>query len=594
RLAGSNPGRVRSWLAESLGVSLAAQAATLPVILLDFGRLSLVSPVVNVLVAPFVAPAMAASAVALAGGLAAAAGLPALVATIVGLPAWFLLGVIIGIVRAGAGLPFASVGLDPPVNLVAAVAAAVAVGVTARWAGRRARGHPAMPPHGAQATATGANATAGAATPPTAGSPSTAEGSRSSARPTRHAGPRALRIVGLLVASALVAVIVAGAHRPDGATRITVMDVGQGDAILIEGGHGGRLLVDGGPDPGRLLVDLDERLPPWDRRIDAVVLTHPHEDHVAGLVALLAHERVGRVFESGLAGPGPGYAAWESELAETNTGQPTRWALATGDTLDVDDVHLRVLWPDPGSLPSHLANDGSAINNESIVLLGEVEGHRFLLTGDMEQDVDPVLIARGLPTVDVLKVAHHGSRTATTQPLLDALRPRIAAISVGAGNSYGHPAAATLERLGAVAGTVLRTDLDGSITITFDGAAVRVQRSGGRRAAWAETASDAAPMVEREAPGPATTLPPPVPRAATTMLPHPAANAGTHDLSRYHRPDDGPVPGGGGPAAPVPRSPGLAPAALARRRRGRGVARPADRRAPATRSGAGRDGRAPP
>ncbi len=118
--------------------------------------------------------------------------------------------------------------------------------------------------------------------------------------------------------SLVVAVAVAGAvavSRPAGVARITILDVGQGDAILIEGSRGGRLLVDGGPDPDRLLVELDRRIPPWDRRLDAVVLSHPHEDHVAGLALLLDRYRVDRVLEPGMRGPGPGYAAWLEQLA---------------------------------------------------------------------------------------------------------------------------------------------------------------------------------------------------------------------------------------------------------------------------------------
>ena len=102
---------------------------------------------------------------------------------------------------------------------------------------------------------------------------------------------------------------------PGRGARISVLDVGQGDAILVEGSRGGRLLIDGGPDPDRLLVALDQRIPPWDRRIDAVILSHPHEDHVAGLALLLERYRVGRVFEPGMRGPGPGYAAWARRLA---------------------------------------------------------------------------------------------------------------------------------------------------------------------------------------------------------------------------------------------------------------------------------------
>src|SRR5204863_10012619 len=109
------------------------------------------------------------------------------------------------------------------------------------------------------------------------------------------------------------------AARPTAIPRVSVLDVGQGDAILVEGSRGGRLLIDGGPDPDRLLIAVDRRIPPWDRRLDAVILSHPHADHVAHLALLLDRYRVGRVFEPGMRGPGPGYAAWSQRLSSLVT-----------------------------------------------------------------------------------------------------------------------------------------------------------------------------------------------------------------------------------------------------------------------------------
>ncbi|MDQ3127885.1 MAG: MBL fold metallo-hydrolase [Chloroflexota bacterium] len=264
--------------------------------------------------------------------------------------------------------------------------------------------------------------------------------------------------------------------------RITVLDVGQGDAILVEGGRGGRMLIDGGPDPDRLLVELDRRLPPWDRRIDILVLTHPHEDHVAGLPLLLERYRIGRVFESGMRGRGPGYAAFARDLVTDRA--PPIGTLATGARIGLDDIRLRVLWPDPGRVQREPPNAGRAINDVSIVLLGEVAGRRFLLTGDVEDDVDPILAQRGLPSVDILKVAHHGSATATTTAFLGAVRARIAVVSAGADNPYGHPARSTIERLGATGARVLRTDTDGSVMLTIDPTGtIRVTTSGARAVA---------------------------------------------------------------------------------------------------------------
>jgi competence protein ComEC len=162
---------------------------------------------------------------------------------------------------------------------------------------------------------------------------------------------------------------------------------------------------------------------------------------------------------------------------------PPDGRLATGDRLAVDDLHLRVLWPDPGKVPVVPANGGRAINDVSVVLLGEVDGRRILLTGDVEDDVDPLLVARGLPPIDVLKVAHHGSRTASTPAFLDVVRPAVAIVSAGAGNPYGHPARSTLERLATTGARVMRTDTDGSVEIAIGAAGIRVALSGGRAAA---------------------------------------------------------------------------------------------------------------
>jgi competence protein ComEC len=313
--------------------------------------------------------------------------------------------------------------------------------------------------------------------------------------------------VALVASVAALGVVVA--HRPDGTTRLTVLDVGQGDSILVEGGRGGRMLVDGGPDPDRLLIELDRRLPPWDRRLDVVILTHPHEDHVAGLAMLLARYRVGRVFETGMRGPGPGYAAWSRALSLP--GAPPDGRLATGDRLSVDDLHFRVLWPDPGTVPERPANGGRAINDVSVVLLGEVAGRRILLTGDVEDDVDPVLAARGLPPIDVLKVAHHGSRTASTPAFLGVVKPAVAIVSAGAGNPYGHPARSTLERLSATGARVLRTDTDGSVDIDIAASGVRVGTSGGRAAAllgWSALGSSGAAAPAVAISGSASLVPP--------------------------------------------------------------------------------------
>jgi competence protein ComEC len=372
------------------------------------------------------------------------------------------------VIRAAASLPFASIGLAAPWTVVAASACALAIlaGPAAwRWARRRRRAR-------GQRAVRGSRQMAGL------------RPASNAAGPARRSPARRLERFALLAAVTAVAGLgLAFAHRSDGSTRITVLDVGQGDSILVEGGRGGRMLIDGGPDPDRLLIELDRRLPPWDRRLDLVILTHPHEDHVAGMALLLDRYRIGRIYETGMRGPGPGYAAFARELAHRSA--PPRALLATGARISLDDVRLRVLWPDPGRVPAEPPDAGRGINDVSVVLLGEVAGRRFLLTGDVEDDVDPILAGRGLPPVDILKVAHHGSATASTPAFLDEVRPRIAIVSAGAGNPYGHPARSTIDRLAATGARVLRTDTDGSVAVTIDPSGdIAVATTGARRAAW--------------------------------------------------------------------------------------------------------------
>ncbi len=568
-------GHMPRWLAESLGVSLAAQAATLPIVLVSFGRLALVSPVVNLFVVPLVAPAMAAGVVALAGGALVLAGMPPTIGAILAAPGWVLLRILDAVVETAAGLPFANVTLGPPLDLVAAAATGFALVALTWWRRHRPapRGSVPAPEQGRAPAPSGAN---GRPRPGGAGLRTTR------VKPGHAAGRAAIvaLVVGICVTGGVLAA------RPAGIARVSVLDVGQGDAILVEGSRGGRLLVDGGPDPDRLLVVLDERIPPWDRRIDAVILTHPHEDHVAGLALLLARYRVGRVFEPGMIGPGPGYAAWQRTLSVV--GAAARGLLAAGDRLSVDEISLRVLWPIRGQVPTTPPDGGTGINNVSIVLLGQVGERRFLLMGDVEEGIDPTLLKDDLPHVDLLKVAHHGSKTATTQAFVDATRPTVAVASAGTGNPYGHPTKATLDRLAASGARVLRTDLDGTVVVGFEASGMTVRAEGGRPAAAAEPAPDTAPVaVQARARAddarairaaaylcaiPVTALIPPPERPVP-----PVVRPGRSLTVGYHRNDDRAWAGGGRLPPALPGTPAVVRAALARRGGGRRLAGGEDR-----------------
>ena len=562
-------GRLPRWLAESLGVSLAAQAATLPIILVSFGRLALLSPLVNLLIVPLVAPAMAVGLLALAAGCVVVAGGPPVLGAVLAAPGWVILRLLVAIVEAAAALPFATVTLEPPFDAIAAIGSVVALVALVRWRKRRREPAGTTPRPGARATSA------------TSTRDGTGAPSRSHANAGAHPQPgrlaRRAAIVALLVTMAVASAVVV--VRPAAVTRVTILDVGQGDAILVEGARGGRLLVDGGPDPDRLLVALDRHIPPWDRRIDAVILSHPHEDHVAGLALLLERYHVARVFEPGMRGPGPGYAAWLRVLARPNG--PIRLSLAAGDRLSVDEIGLRVLWPIRGHVPTEPPDGGTGINNVSVVLLGQVGSRRFLLMGDVEQEIDPSLLAEDLPRVDLLKVAHHGSRTATTEAFVEAVRPRVAVASAGAGNPYGHPARATMDRLAAAGARVLRTDRDGTVVATFEADTMSVRTEGSRAvttlAPRPATANAATVGARFRCAIPVTALVPErEPSAPTSAVP---PDPGTEWTVGYHRSDDGAWARGRGLPPALPRSPALVRAACARRGRGGRLAGRAYRRA---------------
>ncbi len=245
------------------------------------------------------------------------------------------------------------------------------------------------------------------------------------------------------------------------APQAVMIDVGQGDSILLRDGRR-TLLVDGGgwragDIGGRVLLPVLAHL--GLRRLDGVLLTHPDRDHCAGLVEVAGYLAVGEA----LTGPGWRRAPCARELAEL-PGVRHR-VVSAGDRLAVGRWRLRVIHPHRDSGLRTMASD----NDASLVAEAEVFGRRLLLTGDIEARAEAELVAEdgtgGTLASDVLKVAHHGSRTSTTERFLTVVSPRLALISAGRRNPYGHPAAEVLARLRRLRIQVLRTDRDGMIVV---------------------------------------------------------------------------------------------------------------------------------
>jgi len=268
------------------------------------------------------------------------------------------------------------------------------------------------------------------------------------------------RLAGLCVFVAVVAVAWPTLRPPAAVTALTLtaLDVGQGDAVLVEvpavDAEPARMLVDGGPDPDAALRLLRGR---GVRALDVVAVSHPHADHTGGLPEVVAGLAVGAL----VVGPGPPLpdadASATATLAAARGSRVPIVQVAAGQTFRLGAAEVQVLSPPAdGSL-------GAEANDNSLVLRVVSDGAALLLTGDAEAAAQQRLLARpDLLAADVLKVPHHGGAT-NVEGFLDAVGARDAVISVGADNDYGHP---TPETVAALRGLRLhRTDLDGTVTI---------------------------------------------------------------------------------------------------------------------------------
>jgi competence protein ComEC len=267
-----------------------------------------------------------------------------------------------------------------------------------------------------------------------------------------------------------------------------MLDVGQGDALALRTPAGRWVLFDAGPAWRRGDAGARTVVPYLRRRggaLAAFVLSHPHLDHVGGASAAVAALRPGEYWDAGYPAGGERYRASLDAAAASGV----RWRRARpGDSLVVDGVVIEFLAPDSAwAATLDDANDASTVAR---VRYGAV---RFLLVGDAEQAAEARLLAtsRDRLAADVLKVGHHGSATSSSPAFLAAVRPRVALVSVGLGNDYGHPSAAVLARLAQVGAEVLRSDVLGTVVVRTDGRRLTVHAAGH---AWpVSPASSAAP-----------------------------------------------------------------------------------------------------
>lgn len=247
--------------------------------------------------------------------------------------------------------------------------------------------------------------------------------------------------------------------------EVAFFDVGQGDAIFIQTPKGHQVLIDGGPGRG-VLSKLGRVLPFWDRSIDLVILSHPHADHLAGLIDVTERYHISAIIESGATTETPEYHEWREIVKKKNI--PVHIA-ARGERIRLDsDITLDILapWADYNGVSLKNPHDATVIvrlryASTSLLFMGDAEKlTEYRMVWD-EADVRDT---------DILKVGHHGSKTSTAEEFLSYVSPEYAVISAGRKNRYGHPHEEVIERLNQIGATILRTDIDGDIRFRSDGA----------------------------------------------------------------------------------------------------------------------------
>lgn len=384
--------RQLAFLAEPLAVTVTAQLATLPLIASSFGSVSVVAPVSNLVAAPLIPVVLMFGIVGLlVSVLSTQAGL-----LVLGVAGW-VGGVVADLAGWFAGLPWAAVPLEFD-SRTALVGGALLAAVT--WA-------------------------------------SWPRASRARAR------------LGTALTCLALVVYVVGPRPPDGAVLV-VMDVGQGDAILLRDGPSA-ILIDAGAEPAVLRDALRRN---GVSRLDIFLVTHFHDDHYGGAAALRHGVTVKRVLVT---------ADDPTLVPDDVRGLKVPIELVSaGDTLTVGGLRCDVVSP-AGDV------EDPATNESSVVMIVQSRTRNVLLTGDAEAPVlEPLVRAGILSHLDVFKVGHHGSRPSVTPALLEALTPRVALVSVGAGNRYGHPNPEAMSHLSASGIEVRRTDLEGDLTVPLD------------------------------------------------------------------------------------------------------------------------------
>jgi len=255
---------------------------------------------------------------------------------------------------------------------------------------------------------------------------------------------------------------------PDKRLEVDFLNVGQGDAMLIRAPEGQNVLIDGGPDKS-VLRQLGLSLWFWERNIDLMVLTHPHDDHVAGENEAMKKYAIGKILYTGAAHTAPNYLAWlglvkNKKIPITIIDRPQKIRLGK-------DCDLEIIYP----FDSFLNKTVPDLNDTSIIIKLTYGRKKFLFMGDASAKVERELLDKKIDVAaDVIKIGHHGSDYSSSEEFLAAVHPQIAVIEVGKDNKFGHPSGRVVKRLERLGVRVYRTDLDGLVKLWSDGERVEL------------------------------------------------------------------------------------------------------------------------
>lgn len=244
--------------------------------------------------------------------------------------------------------------------------------------------------------------------------------------------------------------------------EVSFIDVGQGDAIFIKTPEKHQILIDFGSGQG--INDLNKKIPWWNKKIDLIIITHPHDDHIIGLIQIIKNYKIKNIMYTGIVYDSPAYLELLEEIEKKNIPllvPQENQSIKLGKNCD-----LNIIFPWENFYNKEIDN----LNNSSIISQLNCQNSKFLFMGDAEEEVENKLLEKNMDIKsDILKIGHHGSITSSQQEFLEKIAPQMAIIMVGKNNKFNHPSLRILKRLEKLKIKTLRTDLNGTITIISDG-----------------------------------------------------------------------------------------------------------------------------